>query len=129
MKYLGVDYGAKRVGLAVSDDSNSYAFPLSVIENSGPEDLTAKIVSVCKEKKIDCVVVGESKDFNMNENEIMIQVKKFVSDLRKAGLAVVLHPEFLSSLEAERLQGSNAMNDASAAAIILKSYLDTHNGK
>ena len=128
MKYLGIDFGLKRIGLAVSDETNSFAFPLSVLENT--ENLVSEIVSICKEKDIRCVIVGESKDFSMRENQIMGEIKSFVENLEKEGLKVEMHPEFLTSAEAEHVQGKNDMLDASAAAIILKSYLDTkNNGK
>jgi putative Holliday junction resolvase len=123
MKYLGIDYGQKRLGLAVGDETHGFAFPLSVIENS--ENLVRDLVVVCKENNIDEIVVGESKNFNQEQNEIMKEVTPFVAKLEEAsGLPVHLHPEFLTSMEAERLQGSNEMNDASAASLILKSFLD-----
>ena len=123
MKYLGIDYGAKRVGLAVSDEIHGFSFPLVVLENS--EDLINKIVEICKENSIGEIVVGESKNFNQEQNEIMKEIKLFIKQLEdKLSLPVYLHPEFLTSMEAERLQGSNDMNDASAASLILKSYLD-----
>lgn len=123
MKYLGIDYGLKRLGLAVLDDAHGFAFPLSVVDNS--EHLITEINKISKENNINEIVVGESRNFNQEENEIMKEVLPFVEKLRKnLNLPVHLHPEFLTSMEAERLQGSNDMNDASAAAIILKSYLD-----
>jgi len=123
MKYLGIDYGLKRLGLAVLDDVHGFAFPLSVVDNS--EDLMGEMSKICKENNIDEIVVGESKNFNQDQNEIMKEVTPFVDKLKtEIGLPVHLHPEFLTSMEAERLQGSNSMNDASAASIILKSYFD-----
>ena len=130
MRYLGIDYGSKRLGVAMSDESGDFSYPLSVIDNS--ESLLDEIVKICKENQIGEVVVGESRDFSQKENAIMQEIKPFVKNLSdKTGLPVHLHPEFMTSLEAERLQGSNSMNDASAAALILKSYLDLkkHNGK
>ena len=131
MKYLGVDYGAKRVGLAVSDFSESFAMPLKVIEYFVHyEDVLEEVLRICKEENIDEIVVGESKNFSQKENKIMTEIKDFVSELKKeSGLPVHFHPEFLTSQEAKRLQGDNNKNDASAAAIILKSYLDTINNK
>jgi putative Holliday junction resolvase len=126
MKYLGIDYGSKRVGVSVSDETGSFAFPVVVIENS--ENLVEEIFDICRQKKIDQIVVGESKNFEMKENEIMREISPFVEKLKeKTKLPVVMHPEFLSSMEAKQLQGESNMLDASAAAIILKSYLDTKN--
>lgn len=130
MKYLGIDFGSKRIGLATSDESLSFAFPLKVVENS--ENAVLEIVEICKDHNIGTIVVGESKDFTFKDNEIMKDIKIFVGGLKnKTELPIILHPEFLTSAEAERLQGKNNMLDASAAAIILKSYLDKikNNGK
>jgi putative Holliday junction resolvase len=128
MTYLGIDFGSKRIGLSVSDPSGSFAMPLSVIENS--ENAPAEICRICRDRKIDAIVMGESRDFQMNENEVMKGIKIFAEKLKKeSGLPVAMHPEFLSSQEARRLQGKNRLLDASAAAIILKSYLDTENNK
>lgn len=125
MRYLGIDYGAKNVGIALSDERGDFSYPLSVIQNS--ENLVDEIIEICNEKKVDEIVVGESKDFNQRENPIMKEVQKLVDDLKsKTSLSIHFHPEFMTSLEAERLQGHNDMHDASAAALILKSYLETN---
>jgi len=124
MKYLGIDYGSKRIGLAVSDENAEFAFPLAVLQNS--ESVSEEIARICREKGVGTIVVGDSENFQMQKNEIMKEVTPFVEILReKSGLSVVLHPEFLTSAEAERLQGKNDMLDASAAAIILKSFLES----
>ncbi|MCX6702048.1 MAG: Holliday junction resolvase RuvX [Candidatus Zambryskibacteria bacterium] len=128
MKYLGIDFGSKRVGLAISDETNSYAFPLMVLNNSN--NLTEELVEICKKNNVEEVVVGESKDFSQKDNEIMKEIIPFVKDLKNSlDLPIHMHPEFLTSQEAERLQGKNEMHDASAAALILKSYLDLRNNK
>jgi len=126
MRYLGIDYGSKRLGLALSDPLGSMAFPLSVLDND--EEMFNKIKLVCKEKEITDIVVGESKNFAQKENEIMKEVHPFMEKLKtELGVMVHLHPEFMTSLEAQHFQGTNDMNDASAAAIILTSYLNTKN--
>ncbi len=128
MRYLGIDFGSKRVGVAISDETNSFAFPLKVIENS--TDIVEDIVVLCKENSVSEVVVGESRDFSQKNNKIMEEIIPFVEKLKeKIGLPVQMHPEFLTSQEAERLQGKNEMHDASAAALILKSFLDLKNNK
>lgn len=124
MRYLGIDYGEKRIGLALSDEQGDFSYPLSVIQNS--EKLVQEISNLCKENNVSTIVIGESKNFNQEENPIMKSVKILKENLEnKTQLPVHLHPEFMTSLEAERLQGHNDMHDASAAAIILKSYLET----
>ncbi len=128
MKYLGIDYGSKRIGLAVSDENGSMAFPLSVLKNSAKT--MEEILKICREKNIEAVIIGDSENFQMQKNNIMKEVKLFTDKFQKiSGLPVLFHPEFMTSQEAERLQGQNDMLDASAAAIILKSYLETRNNK
>ncbi len=128
MRYLGIDYGSKRIGLAVSDEAGSFAFPLKVLGNS--ENLTKELVEICRENNVEGVVVGESKDYLQKDNEIMDEILPFVEELKNVlNLPIYMHPEFLTSQEAERLQGKNDMHDASAAALILKSYLDLKNNK
>ncbi len=128
MRKLGIDYGAKRVGVALSDEQADFSYPLVVLENT--ENLIKDIENICKENSVSEIVVGESKDFNQKENVIMQEITPFVEKIMFAtGLPVHMHPEFLTSQEAERLQGKNNMHDASAAALILKSYLDTLKNK
>ena len=128
MKYLGIDYGSKRVGLAVSDFSESFAMPLKVISDfASLEDLLDEVERICKDEDIDEIVVGESKDFSQKDNKIMKEIKLFAKKLKeRLKIPIHMHPEFLTSQEAKRLQGKNEMHDASAAALILKSYLETN---
>lgn len=128
MKMLGIDYGSKNVGIAISDERLKFAFPLVVLQNS--EVLIYDIGRICKENNIAGIVIGESKDFHQKDNEIMKEIVPFAKQLEAdLQIPVFMHPEFLTSAEAERIQGKNSMHDASAAALILKSYLDTHYGE
>lgn len=123
MRYLGIDYGSKRVGVAISDSTLAFANPLAVLKNDS--FLVSEIQKICKEKVVTGVVVGDSKDFDFKDNYIMKEIKPFVENLKKVlGIPVYMHPEFLTSREAEHIQGRGEMLDASAAALILKSYLE-----
>ncbi len=121
MKYLGIDYGVKRVGIAVSDDSGGLAFAKTVLEND--KQLLKNVLKICREEKIEKVILGESLDFSGQPNVIMKGILEFKKKLIENNLKVYLEPEFLTSAEAERIQGKNDKLDASAAALILKSYL------
>lgn len=126
MKYLGIDFGSKRVGVAISDDTGKMAFPHNVILNS--DILMEQILKIIEEEKIEKIVMGESKNFKGEANKIMVAIDEFVKKIEeKTNLPVLFEPEFLSSVQAERWQGKNEMHDASAAAIILQSYLDRIN--
>jgi putative holliday junction resolvase len=125
MKYLGIDFGLKRIGLSVSDDTGKLAFPHSVILNS--KNTLDEIGKIIKKEKIDEIVMGESKNFAGESNKIMAEIEKFKKILEeKIKLKVYFEPEFMTSQQAEQIQGKNDMHDASAAAIILQSYLDSH---
>jgi putative transcription antitermination factor YqgF len=123
MRYLGIDYGTKRVGIAVSDEEGKIAFPSETLAND--KNLADKIVNLCKEKEVGAVVLGESNNFESEENPIMTDVKKLAAKLRKeTKLPIILEPEFLTTMQAKRIQGEVVGLDASAAALILQSYLD-----
>lgn len=141
MRYLGIDYGSKRVGLAVSDEAGEFALPLSVLSNN--QKLLSEIKKIIAEKKVGAVVLGESKNFKGEDNVIMVAIKEFKEVLEKeTGLPVFLEPEFMTSAEAERVNTrepeksrksgvrlrrpntKNVMLDAFAAALILQSFLN-----
>lgn len=124
-KYLGIDFGSKRIGISISDFSKKIAFPLVVLKNS--ETILDEISVLCKKNNIALVVIGDSKDFSGKDNTIMKDVYKFKEDLLKNRIDAILYPEFLTSFQAERVTGKNDMIDASAAALILQSYLDKIN--
>jgi putative Holliday junction resolvase len=124
MKYLGIDYGTKRIGLATSDEEGKMAFPLSVIENDNK--MVENIHQIIKEKEIKTVIIGESKNYKMEDNAIMTDILDLKSIIESVfQIDAILYPEVLTSVQAEKIQGKNEMLDASAATIILQSYLDS----
>ncbi|MBX4200130.1 Holliday junction resolvase RuvX [Candidatus Parcubacteria bacterium] len=125
MGLLGIDFGEKRVGVASTDESGVFALPRMVLPND--EHLLNHVLKLLKKFGAEKIIMGESKNLDGTPNPINKDINKFAEDLRAAGVEVVLHNEVFTSQEAERLQGKNSMIDASAAAIILKSYIDTYN--
>lgn len=137
MKCIGIDYGTKRIGVAVGDDEARIAFPLTTIE-AGPGALSA-IDALIKEKGAGMVVIGESRDLSGQPNPLQEDIEQFVQDIKNlTGIEVAYEPEFLTSAMAAR-QGQDkplraardrrsgdgvAKSDASAAALILQSFLD-----
>lgn len=121
MKYLGVDFGMKRVGLATSE--GELASPWKIIEGSGVNDLVEKIrkEAVGFEK----IIVG------VPEGKMGKLIKKVSGQLKTAGLLVIESDETLSSQRATRLMVDLGLsrkkrknNDAYSAAEILSNYLD-----
>ncbi len=150
MKHLGIDYGTKRIGLALSDDTGSLAFPHAVIP-AGQGALSA-IDEIVKKEGVGRIVVGESRDLSGKANPVMEDIAQFKKDLEDlSGLPVEYEREFFTSALAARqfkdhtqprrranMRGSGSRPerrgknpshdtlDASAAALILQGYLDKH---
>jgi putative Holliday junction resolvase len=123
MKYLAIDYGTKRVGIATSDDEGRMAFPFRVIPNN--KKLIEAIAEICRGERIGTIVVGESHNFSGKPNPIMRSIVPFTEALKKeTGLPLEFMNEVYSSQEAARITGDNSENDAAAAALVLQSYLD-----
>lgn len=128
MRYLGIDYGTKRVGVAVSDEDGTLAFPYAILDNS--VKIISEIATVCAKEHIGKIVVGESMDFKGHANPVMEEIERLVAGLREStGLVVVLEREFLTTQQARYFQPGKERVDDSAAAIILQSYLDKVNVK
>ncbi len=119
---MGIDYGKKRIGIALSNEEGTFAFPKAVIKNG--RGTTRAIKKIAAEEKVRRVVIGESKDYGGRENPLMKDIRIFKDALEKEKLTIFLEPEYGSSIEASRFQGVGEMHDASAAAIILQRYLD-----
>ena len=123
MRYLGIDYGAKRVGIAFSDIEGGMAFPHAVLPND--KKLISTIKELCDKEHIAEIVLGESLDYKMKPNVIMEKITPFKKELEEVTvLPVHFEREFMTSAAAGHLQGKGEMIDASAAALILQSYLD-----
>ncbi|XKT74604.1 MAG: Holliday junction resolvase RuvX [Patescibacteria group bacterium UBA2163] len=129
MKLLGIDYGTKRVGVAVSDARGTMAFPKTVLSNTS--SLVDEVLALIEAEEVEGVVIGESKKLTGEENELMDAIRAFAASLqKKAAIPVFFEPEFYTSHEARRLASEGVRGkgdgvvDAHAAAIILNSYLN-----
>lgn len=140
MKHLGIDYGSKRVGTALSDDGGSLAFPYKILIND--MELLDAIHNICGEENISAVVLGESHDLSGKPNKIMGSIEELKRNLEaELDLPVYLQKEFMTTVEARGREGKEQYNarknlkdkstqaDASAAALILQRYLDKKNQK
>jgi putative Holliday junction resolvase len=123
MRYLGIDFGSKRIGISLSDSSGRMAFPHSIVQNTS----TAKdeILALMKKENVGVIVAGDSRNRDGIENPIMQKAKPFCEALAvESGAPLYYRLEAYTSVQAAHIQGDNAMNDASAATLILQSYLD-----
>lgn len=133
MKYLGIDYGTKRIGIALSDESGSIAFPHSVVR-AGEAALSA-VAELAKKEGAGGIVIGESRDFSGEKNPVMEDIEQFTRDIGElSGLPVHYEREFFTSAMAARqfapeeksrkVHPDQEKLDASAAALILQGFLD-----
>jgi len=138
MKYLGIDYGSKRIGLAMSDDGGTLAFPLKIISND--VFLIEAIAKICQTENIAEIVIGESFDLSGKANKIMGDINDFKTNLAESlKLPISFQKEFMTTVEARGREGKEVNNarkvakpeqaqaDASAAALILQRFLDKKN--
>ncbi len=130
MKYLGIDYGSRRVGIALSDDEGVLAFPRDIFVND--KKLLEKIAQLCDRENVSEVVIGESLDSQGKPNLIMKKVVPFREKLKKE-LSLPMHfePEFMTSHHAAIGEKKGEFNkgnlDSGAAALILQRFLDKRN--
>jgi len=140
MRVLGVDYGQRRIGLAVSDPTGLLARPLRVLQRPGGDERTAaaSVVQVVSELEADgepiaALVVGWPRRLDGSPNEQTPLVEAFAAALRQASRRPVhLQDERLTSHEADQRlalrerdwRRRKAQLDAAAAAIVLQDYLD-----
>jgi putative Holliday junction resolvase len=124
MRALGIDYGTKRIGIAVSDPDGRVAFPRAVIAND--HSVVDQVGAYVQDEAITVVVVGESTTLGGDRNPVQDKIDRFCDAVREhVAVPVVLEPEYFSSSQVRREQGKpGARVDAQAAAVILQSYLD-----
>lgn len=129
MKYLGIDYGSKKVGFAQSDDDGQMAFPLMIAPND--KTLLKDTLELIREMKISTVVVGESVDGKGKPNPIAKEARAFATTIEKSmDVTIVFEKEWYSTVEARKQPGNEGNHevDDQAAAIVLQRYLDKVNG-
>ncbi|PYL85927.1 MAG: Holliday junction resolvase RuvX [Verrucomicrobia bacterium] len=133
---LGLDLGAARTGVALSDELRMLAHPLETIESGSTETIARRVQKIVAERKVDCVVVGLPKQMNGALGLAAENAQRFVEKLRPLiSCEVVTWDERLSTVAAERAlrdagkktRATRSIRDQVAAQIILQSYLDRLN--
>lgn len=129
MRYLGIDYGTKHIGIAVSDEAGTMGFPHATLSRT--PSVSKDITLLCEKEGIGHIVIGESLQSDGTPNKLMEEIREFAGELRRyTGLPVSFEPEMYSSQEARRAPSGErdhrARVDAQAAALILTSFLSHH---
>jgi putative Holliday junction resolvase len=124
MKYIGIDYGTKRIGIAISDENGEFAFPKTIV---GPAEALQAITALVDTESVGGIVIGKSVASNGMDNDISIQAENFRAKISlHINVPVYFQQEGFSTMEAHRYQTEAGARDDSAAAIILQRFLDTH---
>ena len=136
MRIMGLDYGSKTVGVAISDDMQITAQPVETIVRERTNKLRKtyqRIEELISEYEVGRIVVGKPLNMNGTEGEMVQMMRSFSEELsRRTGLEIVEMDERLTTSEADRIlketgvaiSGRKEHIDKMAAAIILQTYLD-----
>jgi putative Holliday junction resolvase len=140
MRMLGIDFGERRIGLAITDASATLARPLRTLRRRASEaqvvaELLAEIDRLAQEDGLSCLVIGLPLRLDGTPTGLTERVRALGDTLAaRTGIRVVFQDERLTSREAEQRlalrerdwRKRKAKLDAAAAAVILQDYLDEH---
>lgn len=134
-RLMAIDYGTKRVGIAVTDPNKIIATALDTVHS---KDIIAYLKAYFNTELVECIVVGEPKQMNNTASEVTPQVEQFVVALKKAfpEMMIARFDERFTSKMAEqaiRMSGikkmerrNKALVDQTSAVIILQSYMNAN---
>lgn len=121
-KILGIDYGEKRIGLAISDESQTFARELLILS---PKEFWLKLPDIIKENEVIKLVLGWPLNMSGEMTQKTKEVENFKFELEnKTKLTVEIIDERLTSAFAQNITGSKKDLDSLAAQILLQNYLD-----
>ena len=131
-RYLGIDNGEKRVGLALSDPLKIIATPFRTLLVNNTNQVIRELEIIINEQEVELIVVGNPLGMKGQQTVQTKRVMEFADKLRDIGYKVMLEDERLSSVSAKRVMieqeiktGYNKeLIDQTAAAIILQQFLD-----
>lgn len=135
MRILGIDYGRRRLGLALSDDGSILASPLPVRRRLGLDADIRFLEDLARSHAVAEVVVGLPRNMDGSLGEMAEEVLTFARALeRRMAVPVATFDERLTSSEAERVlveadlsrRRRRTLRDSLAAVLILQAYLDSH---
>ena len=133
MRTLGIDYGTKRIGLAISDPSGTVALPLTTLRRTSDAAAATEIVEITRREGIERLIVGEPVNLDGSRGAAAVQARRFAERLGETcGLPWELVGEALTSVEAEARLRETGVDprrqpervDAVAAQILLQEALD-----
>ena len=137
VRILAIDYGRRRIGLAVSDELGITAVPVATLERKNRQEDIRRLREITRKYKITLIIVGSPLHLAGHAGEMAREAARFASRIKKElGLPVELRDERLTSWEAEqtlkentRRKSKKAHLDSVAAAILLRDFLDGNHSR
>jgi putative holliday junction resolvase len=149
MKYLGIDYGSKKIGIAKSDQEGKFAFPYSILAPKPDMSHVKDIVNICVKEDVNDVVIGKSIDLAGKNNPIETEILAFIEvfmelsgctihrfdeRMTTSGAQAMLRSSFSHSANskdtaanAKAVREHTKDDDAKVAAYMLQGFLDMQN--
>ncbi len=130
MKYLGIDYGTKRTGLAISDVSGRVAVLKETVEEDSQDRVIGRIKEIVSEDDVECVVIGLPISMSGEPTDMTEEVERFIEKLRNhVATPVQTTDERLTTEMANKLLRGvkKEERDQVAAQILLQNFLDEQN--
>lgn len=135
-RIMSIDYGSKRIGIALSDPLKTFAYSFTTINNDDKKFL--ELDKIIREKFIIKIILGIPNEQKASKNSVVEEVKKFKSELEnKFKLTVLLWDEtytsviakqqIIQSVKGKMKRRDKSLLDMNSAAIILQEYLDSLN--
>ncbi len=132
---MALDYGLKRIGIAMTDIMQIMASPFDTIESVSLKKNAGKIIEIAKNNDVSTIVVGLPINMDGTEGEMAETVRKFIEEIKLiSDIEIVTIDERLTTAQAERMlidegdisrEKRKGLKDKLAASFILQTYLDT----
>ncbi|MDP8207151.1 MAG: Holliday junction resolvase RuvX [Candidatus Electryonea clarkiae] len=132
-RLLALDWGRKRIGVAISDPSGILASPYTTLDATPRKRLLERIKNIINEENIECIIIGLPLNMDGSEGKSALQARSLADEVESLGIPVKTHDERLSSYEANRLlrdagkkpSRNKGLIDRAAATLILQDFLDS----
>lgn len=132
-RVMSIDYGAKRIGIALSDPLKKFAYPHSTLNND--TKLFDNIEKIIIEKHVELILIGLPNDSNTSSTSIVAEIMKFKSELVKrfkinvltwdeTYTSVIASQKVIESVKSKRKRRDKGLVDMNSAAVILSEYLE-----
>jgi putative holliday junction resolvase len=133
-RFLGIDFGLKRIGIAVSDPLHTFAYSLTTLQNDST--LIKKLSNIIQSKNIKKIVLGVPSEEKTSATSIVNKVKEFKEQLIKefnldviewdeTFTSVMAKDRIIESVNKKRKRKNKELIDMNSASIILQEYIDS----